>query len=162
MISWNENPFPQSYNRGNDRSFPKRRKISRTVTKRKWHKFDTAENKRPVIIFWNFTTFEHLNTDLTHHEQKKLNIYWNKLHVRDALLVVKLRVASSVAEYEENLTTGLRHSLVSSLPSRNETLAKRFKADTKVFWSCPMLLDSFTLFQLFCPAWNWFENICLT
>ena len=40
-------------------------------------------------------------------------------------------------------------SLVSSQPSRNETLLTGFKADIKVFWSCPMLLDSFILFKYF-------------
>ena len=43
-----------------------------------------------------------------------------------------------------------------SLPSRNTILAIAVKdyakTDTKVLWSCPVLLDLFTLLQVFCPA----------
>ena len=45
---------------------------------------------------------------------------------------------------------------MSSLPSRNETLAvavkKHAKVDIKLFLSCPVLLDLSILFQIFCPG----------
>ena len=50
--------------------------------------------------------------------------------------------------------SGWRQSLVPSFFSRNKTfviVAKNYaKADTKVFFSCPTLLDFFTLFHIFC------------
>ena len=45
-----------------------------------------------------------------------------------------------ITKYYENLNFGQRYSLVSSLPSRNKTLAiavkKYAKADIKVFYFC--------------------------
>ena len=53
----------------------------------------------------------------------------------------------------KNLKVG--HSIVPILPSRNSTLTiavKKYKnTDTKVSQSCPISLDSITLFQLLCP-----------
>ena len=47
-------------------------------------------------------------------------------------------------------------SLVARLPSGSKTLAVTVtnfpKADIKAFWSFPILLDIFILFQIFSPA----------
>ena len=56
-------------------------------------------------------------------------------------------------KYWKNLKVGWRHSPVSSLPSRNQTLAiavkKHAKVDIKLFFSCPILLDFSTLARYF-------------
>ena len=36
-------------------------------------------------------------------------------------------------------------------PSKYSAVQKHPKAVVKVFWSCLVLLDCFTLFQIFCP-----------
>ena len=50
---------------------------------------------------------------------------------------------------------GFRHNLVLSVSSRNKpfpTLTKKeARTDIKIFDSCPILLDFFTLFQIFSP-----------
>ena len=54
---------------------------------------------------------------------------------------------------KNNLKFGWKHNLVSSLHSGNQTLAiavkKHAKVDAKLFFSCPILLDFFILFQMF-------------
>ena len=57
----------------------------------------------------------------------------------------------------EKTQIGWRQMLVASQLSRNKFLVIVVKiyteADFKVSWYCPILLDFFTYFQIFCPGW---------
>ena len=60
-----------------------------------------------------------------------------------------------IRKFSENIPTGWRNILVSNLPSRNKNLTLAVKnctaEDIKLFWSCPIFLNFFILFQVFCP-----------
>ena len=61
-----------------------------------------------------------------------------------------------IRKYQKNLKFEWSHSLVPSLLSRTSALPiavkKHAKTDTKLFSSCPVLLDYSILFQIFCPG----------
>ena len=61
-----------------------------------------------------------------------------------------------IRKYLQNFNFGLTHRLVLSLKSRNQTLEiainKHAKKDTKLFFSCPVLMVFSILFQIFCPG----------
>ena len=71
--------------------------------------------------------------------------------------------------HKKKKNLGWMHSLVPSLPSRSQTLAISVKIyvkiDTKIFFSCPVLLDLSILFQMFCQGlqtnWNIQNSVML-
>ena len=68
----------------------------------------------------------------------------------------RLRVLGNKIVFEKT-QIGWRQMLVASQLSRNKFLVIVVKiyteADFKVSWYCPILLDFFTYFQIFCPGW---------
>ena len=86
----------------------------------------------------------------------KLDIQYSKFGTRVASRVAERLKAQEIRKYQENLKFGWTYSLVPRLPSRTETLPiavkKHAKTDTKLFFSCPVLLDCSILSQIFCPG----------
>ena len=68
----------------------------------------------------------------------------------------RLRILGNKKVFEKT-QIGWRQILVASQLSRNKFLVIVVKiyteADFKVSWYCPILLDFFTYFQIFCPGW---------
>ena len=68
----------------------------------------------------------------------------------------RLRILRNMKVFEKT-KIGWRQMLVVSQLSRNKFLVIVVKiyteADFKVSWYCPILLDFFTYFQIFCPGW---------
>ena len=86
-------------------------------------------------------TLHYFSTDSIHHNVKR------DIRVAERL---KLGILGNIRKFSK---FGWRHSLVPSLPSRTQTLPiavkKYAKTDTKLFFSCPELLDYSILFQIF-------------
>ena len=98
-------------------------------------------------------TLQYFSTDQIHHKSKrKLDIQYGKLGIQ---------IASRVAEQlktQKNLKFGWTHSQVPILPSRTQTLPvavkKHAKTHTKLFFSCPVLLN----YSIFGVAHRWGEG----
>ena len=86
----------------------------------------------------------------------KLDIQYNKLGIPVASRADELRKTQEIRKHKKMLKSRWRYSIVPSLNPKNLILAiaiKQYrKADIKAFQSCPILLDFFTLFQIFCPG----------
>ena len=91
--------------------------------------------------------------------KRKLDIWYSKLGIRLASQVVEQLKTLDFRKYQKNIKFGWTHGLVVRLPSRTQTLRitvkKHTKTDTKLFFSCPVLLDYSILFQIFCPGLQW-------
>ena len=99
-----------------------------------------------VIIFWNFTIFQ-CRYDSPQVEQNLISSIAN--------LVYELPIGSQeIRKCSKTLKFGWAHSVVPSLPSRNQTLAiaaeNHANIERKLFFSCPVFLEYSILFQTFC------------
>ena len=108
-----------------------------------------------VIIVWNFTIFQY-RSDSPQVKQNLMssiaNFVYELLHELPNTL--RLRILENQEILKKYL--GWTQSLVPSLLSRTQTLPiavkKHAKADIKLFFSYPILLNYSILFQIFCPG----------
>ena len=113
-----------------------------------------------VIIFWNFTIFQY-RSDSPQAKRNLISSMANLVYDFPHELPNDLRLYE-IRRYQKSVKHGWIHSLMPSLPSRNQTLPiavkKHTKMDTKLFFYCPVLPDLPMLFQIFCPG---FQFKCL-
>ena len=102
-----------------------------------------------VILFWNFTVFQ-CRPDSPQVKGNQISSIVNLVYELPPLGSQEIR------KYQNNVKFGWRHSLGLRLPSRTQTLPiafkKHAKANTKLFFSCPVLLDYSIQVQIFCPG----------
>ena len=97
-----------------------------------------------VIIYQNFTVFQY-RSDSRQVERILISSTVNLVYELPHELPNNLTL-QKIMKYQKNI----------SLSSRNQTLEIAVKThtkfDTKLFFSCPVLLDFSILFQIFCPG----------
>ena len=102
-----------------------------------------------VIICWNFTIFQHMS-DLLQVKQNLISSIANLVYELPHKLSNDLR---RIRKTQKNLNS--THSLIPSLPLRKQPFAitkEIRKTDTKLFFSCLVLLYISILFKIFCPG----------
>ena len=108
------------------------------------------------IIFPNFETFCNKNLNSPHVKRWLIYSMRNTVYKLSHELPNDFEIASQeIRKFQETIKIRCRQSLVLSLHSRNKNfvIAVKIYAELviKVFFSCLMLFDFFTLFQIFCP-----------
>ena len=107
-----------------------------------------------VIIFWNFATF-YYRSDLPRVKGNLISSTANLVYELPHKLPNDLRLRKlGIIREISNLGGHIAQSLVSLQELRlcKQQLKKLAKTDTKLFFSCPVLLDYSTLFQIFFPG----------
>ena len=98
-----------------------------------------------------------------HHKKNETRYLVQKTWYTSCLTSCQTTGSQKISKYQKNFKLGWTHSIVPSLPSRNQTLViavkKHAKIDTKLFFSCPVSLDFFILFQIFCPRLQFFNKV---
>ena len=109
-----------------------------------------------IIIFWNFTILQY-RSDSPQVKRNLISSIANLVYELPHELPndLRLRKSQEIRKYQKNIKFRWTYSPVPSLLSRTQILQiavkKHAKTDTKLFFSCSVLLRYSILFQIFCP-----------
>ena len=110
------------------------------------------DNTMLDIIFWNFGIL-YKNLDSLQIKQYLISTINNFVYELPHGLPNNVGRSEEIKNYQKNAKIGWRQCLGTSLPFRNKNFVTAVKnkveAVIKVFCSCPVLLDSLTLCQIF-------------